>query len=466
MAGRVPDHSDSQEPDNGQQPELTLEQLQDFENAQRARYSVQDSPFPTPMAEEAFYGIAGKVIRIIEPECEAPREAILAQLLVEFGNEIGRGPHCKQAGIHHLNEYTVLVGETSIGRKGTALVAIQNLRPDSETREADGLQSGEAVVHAVRDPVWGLIPVNKRKAGNADEAEKTLLDEGVEDKRLEIMEEEFDRLLAVAARPGNTLSPIIRKAWDGKRILRVAGKISPNKATDAHISMIGHVTLDALLANIAEVENKNGFSNRILWVAVRRVKEIPIPEWIDWKKHPDINRHFAEVIENFGPNASARQLYWSEDGRVEWETFYRSKSKLISETSKGIVGSLIARSHAHVLRLTMLYTVLDNSALMQPKHLQAAIAFWQYCERSAVWIFGQKTGNKMADKIYWALQRAPKGMTRTEINADVFNRHASKNSLDMAFTTLLNARLARFISEPVEDKPTERWFATNTPNGE
>jgi hypothetical protein len=454
MAGRV------LEPDNGQHSELTAEQLQAFEKAQRARYSVQDRPFPAPMAEEAFYGIAGKVIRIIEPECEAPREAVLAQLLVDFGNEIGRGPHCKQAGIHHLNEYTVLVGETSIGRKGTALAAIQNLRPESEIREADGLQSGEAVVHAVRDPVWGLIPVNKRKAGNADKAETTLLDEGVEDKRLEIMEEEFDRLLAVAARPGNTLSPIMRKSWDGKRVLRVAGKISPNKATDAHISMIGHVTLEALLANITEVENKNGFSNRILWVAVRRVKEIPIPEWIDWKKHPDITSHFAKVIENFGPNASARQLYWSQDGRVEWETFYRSKSKLISETSKGIVGSLIARSHAHVLRLTMLYTVLDNCALMQPKHLQAAIAFWQYCERSAVWIFGQKTGNKMADKIYWALQRAPKGMTRTEINADVFNKHASKNSLDMAFDILFNAKLARFIPEAGGDRPAERWFAT------
>jgi hypothetical protein len=453
MAGRVPDHSD------GEQPELTAEQLRDFEKAQRARYSVQDSPFPAPMAEEAFYGIAGKVIGIIEPECEAPREAILAQLLVDFGNEIGRGPHCKQAGIHHLNEYTVLVGETSIGRKGTALAAIQNLRPDSETREGDGLQSGEAVVHAVRDPVWGLIPVNKRKAGNADKAEKTLLDEGAEEKRLEIMEEEFDRLLAVAARPGNTLSSIIRKAWDGKRILRVAGKISPNKATEAHISMIGHVTLDALLTNIAEVENKNGFSNRILWVAVRRVREIPIPKWIDWKKYPAINEHFATVMENFGPNAPPRELNWSTDGALQWDKFYRSKSKLISETSKGIVGSLIARSHAHVLRLTMLYTVLDNSALMQSKHLQAAIAFWEYCERSAVWIFGQKTGNKMADKIYWALQRAPKGMTRTEINADVFNKHASKNSLDMAFTTLLNAKLARFISEPGGDRPAERWFA-------
>jgi hypothetical protein len=66
----------------------------------------------------------------------------------------------------------------------------------------------------------------------------------------------------------------------------------------------------------------------------------------------------------------------------------------------------------------------------------------------------------MADKIYWALQREPRGMTRTQINADVFNRHASKNSLDMAFSALVEADLAKFVSERVTgDKPTERWFA-------
>jgi hypothetical protein len=161
--------------------ELTDEELKELEKAQLERCRFKDRPFPAEMDDEAFYGLAGDIVCIIEPHSEASREAILAQLLVEIGNEVGRGPHCKQASIHHLNEYVVLVGETSFGRKGTAWVAVQNLRPESKKRERDGLQSGEAVIHCVRDPIYGIIPVHKRKAGEADKAETTLLDEGVED---------------------------------------------------------------------------------------------------------------------------------------------------------------------------------------------------------------------------------------------------------------------------------------------
>lgn len=465
MAGKAiskdPFGPNGEESQNGAAaPELTDEELKELEKAQLERYRLKDRPFPTPMSDEAFYGVAGDIVHIIEPHSEASREAILGQLLVEIGNEVGRGSHCKQASIHHLNEYVVLVGETSFGRKGTAWVAVQNLRPESKKRERDGLQSGEAVIHCVRDAIYGIIPVHKRKAGEAGKAETTLLDEGVEDKRLLIVEEEFARLLNVAARPGNTLSSTLRKGWDGKDILRVEGKISPSKATGAHISMIGHVTAAELLGCMSEVENKNGFSNRVLWIATRRTKEIPIPLWIKWSQHPSVTSHLAKILETFGPGAGSRQLDWSKEGRTAWTNFYKSKSKVISDTSTGIVASIIARSHSHVMRLTMLYTILDNSTLMEPKHLQAAVAFWQYCERSAVWVFGQNTGNKMADKIYWALQREPSGMTRTQINADVFNRHASKNSLDMAFSALVDADLAHFVSERVKgDKPTERWFA-------
>jgi hypothetical protein len=40
---------------------------------------------------------------------------------------LGRAPFLKQAGIHHLNKFAVLVGETSLSRKGTAWTAVRNL---------------------------------------------------------------------------------------------------------------------------------------------------------------------------------------------------------------------------------------------------------------------------------------------------------------------------------------------------
>lgn len=452
----------SQQEQNKSEDDYSDEELVELERIQREKYRIKDRPFPEPMASDAFHGLAGQIVDIISLFSEASRESILSQLLIAFGNCIGRGPHRKQAGIHHLNEFTVLIGPTARGRKGTAWNAIQNLfiAVDEQwlsERIKDGLQSGEAVVHAVRDEIIGPVPMNKRKAGQAQGLQTAVLDPGVSDKRLLLVEEEFGRLLTVAARTGNTLSSTLRKAWDGNRWLHVEGKISPEKATGAHISMIGHVTLSELLQCLNEIENRNGFSNRILWVATRRTQKIPLPNWIGWKKsHPKIVNALQKILTNIN-SASAWEMDWSSEGKTDWQNFYNS----IPEADSGIVGSIIARSDAHVLCLTMLYAVLDGSCLMKPEHLKAAIAFWDYCRRSAQWAFAEKTGNKMADRIFWALQHEPQGMTRRQIRIECFNDHCSKTTLDLAFAALQEANLAEMKIERSDQakKPIERWFA-------
>jgi hypothetical protein len=79
------------------------------------------------MAQPAFYGLAGQIVDHIYPHSEASREALLLQLLVGLGSVIGSGPHRKQSGEHRLNEFLVVVGSTSFGRKGTSWNPIENL---------------------------------------------------------------------------------------------------------------------------------------------------------------------------------------------------------------------------------------------------------------------------------------------------------------------------------------------------
>jgi hypothetical protein len=163
--------------------------------------------------------------------------------------------------------------------------------------------------------------------------------------------------------------------------------------------------------------------DRVLWIAARRTQKISVPKWIDWSKHPDITLRLKKVIDTFGVDSIEREIRWRDDTEKLWDAFYNS----INATNKGIIGSIIARSDAHVLRLAMIYAVLDASSIILPDHLKAAIAFWRYCERSAMWIFGEKTGNKDADQIFWALQRESKGsMARSEIQLNVFNNHITK----------------------------------------
>jgi hypothetical protein len=51
---------------------------------------VVDDPWPDPPAVEAYYGLAGDIVRAIEPHTESDPVALLAQFLLGFGIVIGR----------------------------------------------------------------------------------------------------------------------------------------------------------------------------------------------------------------------------------------------------------------------------------------------------------------------------------------------------------------------------------------
>src|SRR5215469_1277372 len=83
--------------------------------------SETSRPWPDPLAKEAFHGLAGEIVREIEPRTEADTAAILIQTLVAFGNVIGRGPYYQVEGDRHAtNLFAALVGDSSKARKGTS----------------------------------------------------------------------------------------------------------------------------------------------------------------------------------------------------------------------------------------------------------------------------------------------------------------------------------------------------------
>jgi hypothetical protein len=90
-------------------------------------YSANQGGWPV-LPKAALYGLAGDVVRAIEPHSEADPAAILIQTLVAVGNMIGPGPHCTvEATRHSLNLYAALVGESSKARKGTSWSHIEGL---------------------------------------------------------------------------------------------------------------------------------------------------------------------------------------------------------------------------------------------------------------------------------------------------------------------------------------------------
>src|SRR5262249_36371000 len=146
---------------------------------------------------------------------------------------------------HYANLYACLVGFTSKGRKGTSWAHDRNVMLGAdpvwtENCVHSGASSGEGLIHAVRDRV--MTPKQGKKGGPATLVET---DPGVADKRLLDIEYEFAGLLTVMRREGNLVSRVFRDGWDHGHLATLT-KHSPSRASHAHISLIGHITLDEL----------------------------------------------------------------------------------------------------------------------------------------------------------------------------------------------------------------------------
>ena len=412
--------------------------------------------YPAPLGKAAFFGLAGDVVNEILPITEADEAAILFQFLLFFGNVIGRNAHMVADGVpHYCNLNAVLVGPTSKARKGSSRWRVRRLFQEIDEHwvkdcGASGLSSGEGLIWAIRDPITKLVKDKKTKTH-----ELVTIDEGVPDKRLLVTETEFANVLKVMIRETNTLSVIMRQAWDCEPCLRTLVKNSPARASDPHVSVIGHITKEELRALLAETEMANGFGNRHLWPAVRRSKCLPEGgngKRTETKNFKTLAERLRRVVE-FAKTAG--ELKRDEAARKLWAEAYKD----LSSSKPGLVGAINARAEAQTLRFQQIYALLDFSRTIRVEHLEAALECNRYSEDSARWIFGSGTGNKIADRILAALLAAGKrGMTKTEISVEVFNKNVSRFGIDEALRLLFHQQLAFRTVEETGGRPAETWF--------
>jgi hypothetical protein len=108
----------------------------------------------------------------------------------------------------------------------------------------------------------------------------------------------------------------------------------------------------------------------------------------------------------------------------------------LSTNGDGLVDKLTARAEPYVLRIALIYALLDEVAEIEPRHLTAALALWQYVMDSTVYIFGDATGNPVADSILRALHDGP--LSQSAIN-DTLGGHVRVERIDAALTALMRA---------------------------
>jgi hypothetical protein len=390
----------------------------------------QERDWPT-LDPAAHHGLAGKVVATLGPHTEADPVALLLSFLAAFGNAAnpsqGHGPRALVGATAHPARLNVLlVGETARARKGTAQAEVNRLMHDAApewyaTRVMGGLASGEGLIAAVHD------------------------DDPLADKRLLAVESEFARVLAVAAREGNTLSAVLRQAWDTGD-LRTMTRKDPLCASGAHISIVGHITAAELLRRLGDTEIANGFANRFLFALVRRSRKLPEGGQLDPAALDDLT---GKVKATLGKAQQVGVLRRTEEARELWAKTYDG----FGDGESGLAGALTARPEAQTLRLSVVYALLDGSQVIRPEHIRAALAVWEYCEASAYYVFGNALGDPVADQLLAAVAAAGETGLDGEEQRAVFSRHVSANRLAQARSLLERRGFVTTESEQTGGRP-------------
>lgn len=391
--------------------------------------SVPIFPISPKLDEAALHGLAGDYVRDVASTTEAHPAGVLATVLVGVGVMVGHRPYVVSGERHHANTNGLIVGNTGKARKGTAIGVGRRLllaaEEGFEDRIRNGFGSGEALVGT--------------------------LAEGP-DHRLLIEEHEMSRILKTSARQGSVLSEIVRDAFDGRTLRHNTLKSGALVARGAHVGIVGSITRDELLVTLADVDVANGFINRFMIVAVGRQAIRPRVRPLEDR----LVAHYAQRL-----NVAVREARQRDEvpfSTAGGEAFDLAYEQVTTDDPDGPLGSVIARADAHLARLTLIYALLDRAPAIEPEHVRAALAFWNYCRASAAVLWPE---DPLVDRLARSILAAgPEGLTRTEIRAVVGSNNVRRQVIEAALERIAARELAVRTFRSTGGRRAEVWVAT------
>lgn len=426
------------------------------ENATAARHaSTEDMQTfgPPRMAEEGFVPLLREIVEAACSSSEAHPVAVAANVIAFFCAMVGRGIFQRIGdAVIHCRPFLLIVGKSGKARKGTAEHTVREIfkRADAILRvwlatgdrlriHSGGLSTGEGVGYAIRDEVEAD---EKGKGGDA----------GVSDKRLLVIESEFDNLLSQLRRENNTLSATVRNLFDGRDIEPLT-KTSRTRASRPHVVIIGHITGHELKEKSTENDAANGLMNRFMMTYVYRPKLVPLPVPTDETRLDALARRIAEAVST----ATSKNLHGnntlectlSDSAKRLWVERYPQMTR--DRDGKG--GSLLARSEVYARMLAMIFAAMEGRHEIQPSDLLAAIAWVEYWHASVTYVFNcpdEEDGlDPFAAEVLAAIQAQP-GIKLSELQ-DKWKRKKIKE-VNRALERLL--ALAPPLVEERQDKST------------
>lgn len=329
--------------------------------------------FPEEPEDAAFDGVMGEMINDLAYGTDASTVGLLGALIAFCGAMLPGSAyfHRQQTS----SPFMALVGESSVGRKGTAMTRVADAMSSAiggaEVHRAvlDGINSGEGLVNSLASRAYGGQAVT-----------------GL------VFEEEYASLIASRGREGSTLDPKMRQAFDG-------GPLSNRRARDSQIvnppywlpAIIG-ITPSELRQRLDSVALTNGSANRWLYLPVTRRKRLSDGS------PPEFSPDIAAMLRDKHRQAQRSPLSLTVDPIVS-QTL-SDYSDFLPNATYGLSRDLSKRLPIIAFRIALVHAIVDGSSSVGIDHLNRALALTEYARRGMGWVFGDTIGNADANLLY------------------------------------------------------------------
>jgi hypothetical protein len=346
-----------------------------------------ERPGPIP-DDRMFDGLLGRVVREIHPRTEGDPVGILATLLSAFSAAVGRGPHISIGSTRHpLLIWTMLIGRTALGRKGTATAAAMDVfeRVSEDFTERHLLygspSSGSGLV--------GKLEAMAREAGWYADGDHPDGEPKLRPGFPALMVEEEWAKVMRRSRIDDALGQNLRTAWQGNT-LSVIVKRKADCATvpRSHMAIVGHITPDEFRSNLSAADVAGGTFNRFLPVFVQRCQSLPLA---DEMPEETADRLAGDLRAAVTRAWSLGRISFDNAARTYWTDQLYDRLTGLS-TGSELIESFAGRAVPYTKRIAALYALAEGDSSISLSHLRSAEAFTTYVIGSVEYIMATGAG--------------------------------------------------------------------------
>ncbi|MCX7099622.1 MAG: DUF3987 domain-containing protein [Methylococcales bacterium] len=396
---------------------------------------IEDTVIAPPKPNDPmFYGFVGELARIASQGTGLNRVAVSTAFLSFLAANVGRDTFLMVGDtIHHPRLFTLHIGRSGQGGKGDSQQITHRIRRRIENTHSGLLGLSHSGGLSSREGLAGLI-----HDGHGE-------NKAIDDKRLWVIESEFANVLHQSRRDGNTLSTALRDAWDGSDI-KPATKSRSVASSAPHIGIHANITPSELKELARSRDINNGFFNRFLMVYSENIDHVAFPKPTPQTVIDNLADQAADIIQyakgGYPASTNGQQMHLSEPAQTYYTNIYKGLRKPFDSE---IISALLERRAPYMLRLAMLFALTNKTHVIEPKHLQAALAWVNYAVDTVKFVFADQSTSPQAretranaDKILSFLQSYPNGASLKELNNDCFKKNLSSPKIQTALSYLLS----------------------------